>query len=549
MVLMLSFVTIALVFAAGAEEGATSAGEPEVVQMSYMFPDTDVAKYPTNRDRPNTKLVLDIGVERFGIDWQLEAVLSSRIDTVFNTRLAARNLPDFVDHRLDQTRLIEVYQQGHIIALNDLVDQYGPTISEWYFEKDPYLLIANGDAEGNLLRFARNTANPQHRIRVLNINLAWLDQLGLDMPETTEELFDALVAFRENDMNKNGSKDEFATGYWVNFNRAFANSFGVKHMDTAKGSFYPDANGKVQHTMLTPEAKEYFAYMARLANANVLDKEIISQTGDRYNAKRYAYRSALFPDAFWGPVTNDSAVRSKGFAEAEYWQMIPPPVAAGVEPTVTVAELPGYNGYMITSGAAYPDRITKMVDWAMTTEGSQQLYYGGTTANPTEYYEVESEYKGYPLAPYSLKSSQKYIDAVGTDPDFRRKMGFQCFLFPFFLYGGAADVAKALENNWSTISGRGSSFEFNMQKLTMVADEIGIPGFAMAAPTAEQVSILEEHSDLFLYIDEMAQKFTIGTESLDEWDNFLAQCERQGLNEVLEVIQSRYDAYVAIMGK
>lgn len=36
------------------------------------------------------------------------------------------------------------------------------------------------------------------------INKAWLDQLGLEVPTTTEELYELLCAFRDNDMNGNG---------------------------------------------------------------------------------------------------------------------------------------------------------------------------------------------------------------------------------------------------------------------------------------------------------------------------------------------------------
>ena len=36
----------------------------------------------------------------------------------------------------------------------------------------------------------------------------WADKLGKELPTTTDELFDLLVAFQENDMNGNGEKDK-----------------------------------------------------------------------------------------------------------------------------------------------------------------------------------------------------------------------------------------------------------------------------------------------------------------------------------------------------
>ncbi|MCB2478098.1 ABC transporter substrate-binding protein, partial [Listeria monocytogenes] len=39
-------------------------------------------------------------------------------------------------------------------------------------------------------------------------NKAWLEKLGLTTPETTEELYEALIAFRDQDPNGTGLKDE-----------------------------------------------------------------------------------------------------------------------------------------------------------------------------------------------------------------------------------------------------------------------------------------------------------------------------------------------------
>ena len=48
------------------------------------------------------------------------------------------------------------------------------------------------------------------------INKAWLDELGLEMPETTEDLKTVLKAFKENDLNKNGKNDEIPLSFIIN---------------------------------------------------------------------------------------------------------------------------------------------------------------------------------------------------------------------------------------------------------------------------------------------------------------------------------------------
>src|SRR5699024_7776392 len=44
------------------------------------------------------------------------------------------------------------------------------------------------------------------------INEEWLDNLGMDMPETTEEFYEYLKAVKEQDPNGNGKADEVPFG-------------------------------------------------------------------------------------------------------------------------------------------------------------------------------------------------------------------------------------------------------------------------------------------------------------------------------------------------
>ncbi len=44
--------------------------------------------------------------------------------------------------------------------------------------------------------------------QILWMNQEWLDALGLAQPATTDELYEVLIAFRDNDPNGNGVRDE-----------------------------------------------------------------------------------------------------------------------------------------------------------------------------------------------------------------------------------------------------------------------------------------------------------------------------------------------------
>ncbi len=58
----------------------------------------------------------------------------------------------------------------------------------------------------------------------------WLDKLGLKMPETTEELYQVLKAFKEQDPNGNGQADELPLST-SKIGDGWNNSFDLYFMD------------------------------------------------------------------------------------------------------------------------------------------------------------------------------------------------------------------------------------------------------------------------------------------------------------------------------
>ena len=97
-----------------------------------------------------------------------------------------------------------------MIPLNDLIDQYGPNIKARLAE-NPQLKTQMTALDGNIYAIpSLDSAGISHGNvgAKLWMNLAWLDKLGLQMPTTTEEFKNVLVAFKTKDPNGNGLADE-----------------------------------------------------------------------------------------------------------------------------------------------------------------------------------------------------------------------------------------------------------------------------------------------------------------------------------------------------
>ena len=128
-------------------------------------------------------------------DWQ----------TRVNLTFASMDLPDVI---LTGNVDIEEYgvSQGLLVPLEDLIPQYMPNYYSRMKMNDADKAMYASDGRiywiGSLI--AQNINHDGNHY----INKAWLDKLGLQVPKTIEELNAVLRAFRDNDPNGNGLKDE-----------------------------------------------------------------------------------------------------------------------------------------------------------------------------------------------------------------------------------------------------------------------------------------------------------------------------------------------------
>lgn len=112
-------------------------------------------------------------------------------------------------------------EEGILIPLNDLIDKYGVNIKQRW-EDLPSLKADMTTPDGNIYGIPTMESYMVGHTAVnykLWINTAWLEKLGLERPTTTAEFKDVLIAFRDQDPNGNGLKDEIpltgASGTWA----------------------------------------------------------------------------------------------------------------------------------------------------------------------------------------------------------------------------------------------------------------------------------------------------------------------------------------------
>jgi len=531
----------------------TEVSKDAPITITVMMPQSDT-NFPREQT-PTYILTQKLALTYFNIDYQYELVFPAEYETQVSTRLASGgNMPDLIYFAFTQNRLIELYKNGLILRLNDLIESNGPNVKA-LLDIRPFLAVAHGDAEGNILRLPQNyVENPQHRIRVMHIRNDWLKAIGTDYTKmlTPDDFYNALKAFQEQDVNGTGKNDTIVWGNVFQIGQSFGNAFGAFNINPdrrSEESWHVDKSGKVYNSLVTSEAYDYISFMNRLYKEDMLFPGFSNWTSEQYNEQLLNNRIAARYGPWWESIVASPRVRDQGFKDAEYVPL-GRPMSNTDKPSMVLINLTGGGGIMISSNCPHPEAAMTIIDWGYGLQGSVLSYYGVEDINVGNEYHVKAvDREGLHLADYTMTSTDLFESEIEKEPLLRDKLGVNCGpVIPHVLIGTGDDVALDLWDFSGPRSGIAGTIQFNVQGLKDATDNYGIPQSVFAAPSDEQASEWLELSDLWLYMDETINRFVSGEEPLSNWNSFVDSAMSMGLDKATAIRQARYDAGKAILG-
>lgn len=129
----------------------------------------------------------------------------SNMIEVLNRELSRENIPDVF--LMAELPYMDSYKD-RFLAVDELIEQYAPNIKK-AMEVDPVSEKICTEDDGHMYAVPSFYRSKSEALRGIPfINKKWLDKLGLEMPETPDELYTVLKAFKERDPNGNGQNDE-----------------------------------------------------------------------------------------------------------------------------------------------------------------------------------------------------------------------------------------------------------------------------------------------------------------------------------------------------
>lgn len=352
----------------------------------------------------------------------------------------------------------------------------------------------------------------------------WLDELGLDIPETIGEFTDMLYAMKEkynptqtlyvnSDAEIQGMNGVFGTNIFK-----IANNTGV--------AAYLDEDGTVKSGLTDPNFREYLEWFHQLYADGIIYSDFYVNNSTESEA--------------WGLITSNEAgvwrlgadtIAKVSDYEDEipgaYGQALPKLVKEHGDKYLMASDvsLSDNKGFSLTPNCEDPELALQFFDWFFTEEGTLLANFG-----------IEGE-----TFEFDENGDPQFNDFITDNPDPNLSMMFAVILNTY----NQAPMYNIVSKMWVGYTPEETA-AIHLWSDTSNDDTSGtIP--TAAALTAEETNLISSEMTAVISVaEEGILKFMTGAVELNDanWNTYVTDVENSGLQACLDVQQSAYDSYL-----
>ena len=478
----------------------------------------------SNNEIPVYDVLKDItGVS---VDWI--NVSDADASTQLNLLIASNQLPDIIFYNWQSQYtggLAKAIADGVAIPLNDLLAENAPNFTA-LLERVPELKKQIALDDGTIAMFPSARTDPRVRIWFgMQIRQDWLDRLGLAMPETMEDWYNVLSAFKNEDANGNGDKNDeipfVAAGATSlpNYVLSFAGAYGLVR-DT-----FCVKDGKVVYSPYDPAYKDFLAEMAKWYAEGLIDPDFAAID----NASAKSLITTDVAGSYFGSLAGNLGGYNTALQE-----VVPEGKIVGA-PWMKAADGKAYQqeaehakaltgfGAVVTTACKDPVAAVKWLDEHYSEVGSMLMTFG-----------IEG-------VSYNMVDGQPVLsDEILKNPD---GLTYDVALAKYAL---KPNTYEAMDDTFTIYA------QYNLQtEIQKEANELWAKGDLdlLMPPVSLTVEESTEFSkimnEITTYVSESVVKFIMGQKSIDEFDQFTKDLENMNIGRAIEIEQAAYDRFIA----
>lgn len=345
----------------------------------------------------------------------------------------------------------------------------------------------------------------------------WLEDLGLEIPETYNELHDVLVAFRD----KKGADAALALNYAATgINGGLCQGYGIQGLvaDAAMSEPFFQIDDKVMYGPIQPEFKEYLQMVHDWYAEGLIWQDFMS-----YADFQNPPTDIILADrcgVFYGEVTFIATLKNSS-SDPNFDLVALADFVPNKGDTIPFKEERSYTAstpWSISTQCQCPELLMQYCNYLYTDEGALLANYG-----------IEGE-----SFEFGADGAPVLTDLVLNNPDMSTTVALFMYCMdrgPFYRdenreQSGYTPAQKAASDIWTSNLSVGR----------------GIGSTSLSADESDQVN--EFYGDIKTYIEEAVLEFVIGNRSLDEFDAYVEHINGMGIDEVTACWQDAYQRYL-----
>lgn len=371
------------------------------------------------------------------------------------------------------------------------------------------------------------------------VNKRFLENLNLDIPQTTEEFKQMLIAFRDYDADGDGNPNNEIPlmGAIDNFGSVI-DTFLISAFifNDGENRLFLD-NGRVVASFAQPEFREGLRFLRELFVEGLLSRDsFIASRADRarLNSSRYESIIGAMPNFHNGNMGMRPAGQQVRWLD---YYAIPPLIG----PTgLRVTRYDPYERFMWAGVIPYTSRnpalVMRWLDWFMSDEGTRLITFGEKGVGWDDPYPEMTGPDGRP-------ATKRVLDIPIAHPNFGNVTWG-----PRFPNYRSLDFRHSVQEPEDPLTPDGSArnrFELQNVKANYVPFAVDIekiiPPLFFPPEVSLEMSALVTGINMF--VEESIARFVVGTLCLDrDWDSYMNNLRRLGLERYLYIMQTAYEA-------
>ena len=484
-----------------------------MVEKSSLHSDFNTMKFTTEYEKMT-------GVK---IKWEIYAT-NERLAKIATT-LGAGNPPE-VMCMLDaftSSNIVDYAKKTAILPLDDKFEKWAPNVAKALSENEmAKKSVTAPDGHIYSVPLIRSQQNHEDFPQKIFINQSWLDALGLDMPETYADMIKVLTAFKNNDPNGNGQKDEIPMAI-EGFSPMFAGGPQGIAWNWTQDRMYVDSNGKIGYFMASDAYRDSLKFFKTLWSQNLIDQGCFK--GDtQVKTKVQTGRVGVFTS-----LAGSIDLKEKDLKNYTIMPVLK--ATADSTPTVMAAQNSKVMPFsmVITASAAKDQKLEialRWVDYFFTTDGYIMEQYGPANGG------------------FYKKLQNGKLEIISGKSDSDRYKITPGYVLPSWSTQGTVDrFAEKAESAMTTAEKFFENVDSDLSEkyYRPLVQTRYIP--TLFFDKADANTLITKANDVHSLGVNQGYAFIQGDRNIDtDWNAYINELKSKGLDEMVSIYQKAYDA-------